>query len=106
VTIIVYEAGAPYIITVTANPNPVTAGGGDSEITANVKDAEGNPVTDGTEVNFSTTFGNLSSTLETTTGGFATTVLTLSSAGSATVTAECGPVSDTVFVTCPAVPTP
>jgi len=106
VTIIVYEAGAPYIITVTANPNPVTAGGGDSEITANVKDAEGNPVTDGTEVNFSTTFGSLSSTLETTTGGFATTVLTLSSAGSATVTAECGPVSDTVFVTCPAVPTP
>ena len=100
VTIKVYEAGAPYIITVTANPNPITSGNY-SDITANVKDAEGNPVTNGTEVHFSTTYGSLSSTLETTTGGSATTRLTLSSGDIATVTASSDSVSGNVTVTYP-----
>jgi len=106
VTIIVGEPGAPYEITVTATPTEVDPGGGDSAITANVKDAEGNAVTNGTTVTFGTTSGSLLATSVTTSGGFATTTLTLSSEGSATVTAVCGSVSDTVIVTCPPVPTP
>jgi len=106
VTIIVREAGAPYEITVTATPTEVDPGGGDSAITANVKDVEGNAVTDGTTVTFGTTSGSLLATSVVTSGGFATTTLTLSSEGSATVTAVCGSVSDTVIVTCPPVPTP
>jgi PKD repeat protein len=106
VTIIVNEPGAPYEITVTATPTEVDPGGGDSAITANVKDSEGNAVTNGTIVTFGTTSGSLLATSVPTLGGFATTTLTLSSEGSATVTAVCGSVSDTVIVTCPPVPTP
>ena len=106
VTVIVGEPGAPYEITVTATPTEVDPGGGDSAITANVKDAEGNAVTNGTIVTFGTTSGSLLATSVTTSGGFATTTLTLSSEGSATVTAVCGSVSDTVIVTCPPAPTP
>ncbi len=104
VTITVNEPGAPYEITVTATPTEVDPGGGDSAITANVKDAEGNPVTNGTTVTFGTTSGSLLATSVLTSGGFATTTLTLSSEGSATVTAVCGSVSDTVIVTCPPAP--
>lgn len=104
VTIIVGEPGAPYEITVTATPTEVDPGGGDSAITANVKDAEGNAVTNGTIVTFGTTSGSLLATSVPTLGGFATTTLTLSSEGSATVTAVCGSVSDTVIVTCPPAP--
>jgi PKD repeat protein len=106
VTITVSEPGAPSEITVTATPTEVDPGGGDSAITANVKDAEGNAVTNGTIVTFGTTSGSLLATSVPTLGGFATTTLTLSSEGSATVTAVCGSVSDTVIVTCPPVPTP
>jgi PKD repeat protein len=106
-TINVYEAGAPYTITVTANPTEVDPGGGDSTITADVRDWEGNPVTTGTTVTFGTNFGSLVSTnVFTNAAGLATTTLTLSSEGIATVTATCVPVSDTVNVTCPPVPTP
>ena len=106
IIITVREPGVPYEITLTATPTEVDPGGGDSAITANVKDVEGNPVTNGTIVTFGTTSGNLSETSVATSGGIATTTLTLSSEGSATVTAVCGTVSDTVIVTCPAVPTP
>jgi PKD repeat protein len=101
--IIVYEPGAPYEITVTATPTEVDPGGGDSAITANVKDWGGNPVTDLTIVTFGTTSGSLSETSVATSGGIATTTLRLSSEGSATVTAVCGSVSDTVIVICPPV---
>jgi PKD repeat protein len=101
VTITVNAAGVPSTITIEAVPTTVTAGG-TSAITVSVKDAEGNPVTNGTTVTFSTTFGTLSSYSETTLNGIATTVLTLPSTGSATVTAISGSVSNTVIVTCPA----
>lgn len=104
VTITVSEPGAPYEITVTATPTEVDPGGGDSAITANVKDVEGNPVANGTTVTFGTTSGSLLATSVLTSGGFATTTLTLSSEGSATVTAVCGSISDTVIVTCPPAP--
>jgi len=94
----------PSTITLTANPTAVaaaTAGGGTSIITATVKDAGGNPVTDGATVTFSTSLGTLSATSVTTINGIATTVLTLTASGSATVTAICAPASDTVVVACP-----
>lgn len=100
VIITVNAAGVPSEITLQADPNPVTAGGGTSQITATVKDAEGNPVIDGTVVTFSTDFGTLSSSSETTLNGIATTVLTFSSEGSATVTVISGSISNTVVVIC------
>jgi len=93
-------AGVPSTITIQAVPTTVTAATGSSAITVTVKDADGKPVTDGTAVTFSTTFGTLSSSSETTLNGIATTVLTFSSQGSATVTVISGSVSNTVVVTC------
>jgi len=91
----------PSTITLAANPTTVAAGGGTSIITATVKDASGNVVTDGATVTFSTSFGALSTSSATTINGIATTVLTLTASGSATVTAICAPASTTVVVTCP-----
>jgi PKD repeat protein len=109
VTITVNAAGVPSTITLQANPGTVTAGGGTSLITATVKDAGGNPVTDGTTVTFTTTSGNLSSYSETTVSGIATTTLTLANAGtetiSSTVGATSGAASANVVVYCPP-PTP
>ena len=109
VTITVNAAGVPSTITLQANPTTVTAGGGTSLITATVKDAGGNPVTDGTTVTFTTTTGNLTSYSETTVSGIATTTLTLSNAGtetiSSTVGATSGAASANVVVYCPP-PTP
>jgi PKD repeat protein len=109
VTIIVYASGLPSSITLQANPDTVNAGGGDSTIIAYVEDAEGNPVDDGTVVNFSTNLGILSSDSETTVDGFATTDLTLDNPSIedtiyATVTAISSPAVSDVTVTCP--PTP
>lgn len=107
VTITVYEAGVPSTITLQADPNPVTAGGGTSIITATVKDAGGDPVTNGTIVNFSVTPPGTLSGTTTTTGGIATTILTLSNPSPSTVTinstvgATSGAASDNVTVYCP-----
>jgi len=105
-TITVSVSGEPAEITLQAIPTTVDAGGGTSQIIATVKDAVGDPVSNGTDVTFSTTFGTLSSYSGTTTNGIATTILTLSSEGSATVTAISGSISKSVIVTCPPVPTP
>ncbi len=110
VTITVNAAGVPSTITLQAVPTTVTAGGGTSLITATVKDAGGNPVTDGTTVTFTTTSGNLTSYSETTVSGIVTTTLTLDNAGgtetiSSTVGATSGAASANVVVYCPP-PTP
>lgn len=106
VTITVNASGEPATITLQAIPLTVPAGGGTSQIIATVKDALGDPVADGLNVTFNTTFGSLSSYSETTSSGIATTVLTLSSEGSATVSAQCGSIINTVVVTCPPLPSP
>ena len=111
VTITVYEAGVPSTMTLQANPTTVTVGGGTSIITATVKDAGGNPVTDGTTVTFGATSpGILTDTSVTTTGGIATTTLTLTNSGtetiSSTVGATSGAANANVVVYCPPVPTP
>jgi len=108
-TIKVNAAGVPSTITLQANPTTVTAGGGTSLITATVKDAGGNPVTDGTIVTFTKTLGNLSSSSVSTVSGIAVTTLTLSNAGTETISSTVGATSGTasanVVVYCPA-PTP
>ena len=111
VTITVNASGLPSSITLQANPDTVNAGGGDSTIIAYVEDAVGNPVTNGTVVNFSTNLGSLSSNSETTLAGIATTVLTLSNPSTedtiyATVTAISSPAISDVTVTCPPTPAP
>jgi len=111
VTIKVYEEGVPSTMTLQADPTTITAGGGTSLITATVKDAGGNPVTDGTVVNFSATLPGTLSGTTTTTGGIATTTLTLSNPSPSTVTinstvgATSGAASDNITVYCPPVPT-
>jgi len=108
-TIKVNAAGVPNTITLQAIPTTVTAGGGTSLITATVKDAGGNPVTDGTVVTFTTTSGSLTSYSETTVSGIATTTLTLSNAGTETISSTVGATSGAAFanvvVYCPP-PTP
>jgi len=87
-------------ITLQAAPTIVTEETGSSAITATVKDADGNPVVDGTAVTFSSTYGTLSLTYTTTTDGIATTTLTFGAGdSSSTVTATSGTVSATVGVT-------
>ena len=93
-------SGVASAITLQAAPTTVTDITGSSTITATVKDANGNPVADGTPVTFSTTFGTLFSSYETTLDGIVTTELTFSAGdSSSTVTATSGSVSATVPVT-------
>jgi len=111
VTITVTESGLPNSMTLQANPDTVNAGGGVSTIIAYVEDASGNPVTDGTVVNFSTNLGVLSVDSDTTAAGFATTDLTLTNPSTdntiyAEVTAISSPVISYVTVTCPPTPAP
>jgi PKD repeat protein len=100
ITITVTASAAPSTIIIQAIPNPVTSATGSSAITVTVKDADGNPVPDGTNVSFLTTFGSLSSYAETTLNGIVTTVLTFSAEGSATVTAISGSITNAVVVNC------
>jgi len=110
VTITVNTAGVPSTITMLASPTTVTPGGGTSLITATVKDAGGNPVTDGTVVTFSATPPGTLSGTTTTTGGIATTTLTLTNPSPSTVTisSTVGAISGTananVVVSCPPIP--
>ena len=93
-------SGVASAITLQAAPATVAiTEANTSTITATVKDADGNPVPDGTAVTFSTTLGTLSSTSETTTNGVVTTILTYTGVGAVTVTAYSGAVSSTVLVT-------
>ena len=103
VIITVNVSGEPAGITLQAVPTEIDIGEA-SQIIATVKDSGGNPVSNGTNVSFSTTAGTLSSYSETTTSGIATTILTMSSEGIATVFAQSGAIINTVIVTCIAAP--
>jgi hypothetical protein len=59
--------GPPADITVTADPASIPVGGSTSTIQANVTDAGGNPVADGTVVTFTTSLGSVSPYTSTTT---------------------------------------
>lgn len=87
----VLGAGQPFTVTVTAAPLVAQAGGADVTIMADVVDAAGIPVPDGTTVDFSTTLGSLAPASAETTGGKASVKLSPgTAAGSATVIAQSG----------------
>ncbi|MGA9347654.1 MAG: invasin domain 3-containing protein, partial [Anaerolineae bacterium] len=83
--------GLPFSISVTAFPAYIPVGGATSSITATVKDQYGNNVTNGTNVDFTTTLGTLSPSSDTTIEGMAGTTLTSEEdIGTARVTAISG----------------
>jgi hypothetical protein len=93
-------AGAPNRIILTADTTIIPIAG-ETVITAEVLDEDGNSVADGTAVNFTT---NLSGTgvtpIATTTGGVATAIFSAGTrAGVVTVTATAGVVAATISVT-------
>jgi sugar lactone lactonase YvrE len=93
-------AGPPANITVSADPTSIPVGGFTSTIQANVTDAYGNPVADGTVVTFTTSLGTISPYTAYTVYGVAIATLTSGSTpGTATVTARSGSVVDTTSVT-------
>jgi hypothetical protein len=63
------------LLTVSANPSEITSTTGTSTITAVVRRANGQPVTPGTEVRFSTTLGTIDPVAETNSSGVATATL-------------------------------
>jgi uncharacterized repeat protein (TIGR01451 family) len=90
----------PASINLSAAPPSIAADGTTfTTITADVRDAGGNPVLDGTSVTFSTDLGTLSAPSATTTGGIAQVQLVSSTTpGTATVTGTAGSVSNNVYV--------
>jgi uncharacterized Zn ribbon protein len=98
-------AGPPYAIEVTADPTYIPIGGAVSHITAMVKDRYDNNVTNGTNVDFITTLGNVSPSSDSTEEGMAETTLTSElNKGTARVTAISGPAQgwvDVVFTVGP-----
>ena len=106
VNVVMTGGGGVGSLTVTANPTSITAdGSSSSSITATLKDASGNPVTQGTSVTFTTTLGTFSngSTTYTTstadeTGVVVTSLIAGTTAGTAKVTVSSGGVSQPVNV--------
>jgi len=100
-TAVILKVGAAARIkSLKADPATLPAGGGQTAtITAEVTDAEGNPVANGTVVNFTTTLGTIGQSA-TTMNGVATTVLTPGQeVGTAIVVASVGGVSRQTQVT-------
>lgn len=94
-----FVSGAPSSLVLTRAPDSVPADGAAfSTLQATVTDAGGNPVVDGTVVNFATTLGTLSGATASTVGGVASVTLRSTWAGTATVTATAGSASGTTTV--------
>jgi adhesin/invasin len=102
--VVTFTPALPAAITLTANPPSIPADGTASTITAVVRDANGNPVPDGTEVVFVTDFGEFTvGSMEqrvTTTNGQAVVMLRsrYGLAGTAHVSATSGNIIQTVAV--------
>ena len=98
--------GQPAVVSLSADPPAITANGTDEAlITADVQDAYGNAVADGSPVLFSTSRGTLNPLQVPTVNGQAQTTLTAGTvAGTAVVTGACGAAAGTVQV--PLVPGP
>jgi len=92
--------GPPYTVELKADPEVLSVDGS-SELTAEVKDQYGNPVSDGTEVTFTTSLGSVGSetVVKETVGGVATATLSSEEPGVAVVTATSDSRLDTVVVT-------
>jgi len=90
----------PAELTVSADPTSIPADGtSTSTITVLVGDADGNPVPDGTPVDFTTSLGLIVPGTAQTTGGIVTATLHAGTVvGTATVTVEVGTLTETVDV--------
>ncbi len=103
--IVKFAAGPPFTIGVMAHPTYIPIGGATSRITVTVKDRHGNNVTNGTNVDFFTTLGNVSPSSDATMDGMAATTLTSGIiVGTARVNAISGPAEgwvDVVFTVGP-----
>ena len=100
---VVFTAGGPHTVTVTAHPTSIPIGGFTSTITATVVDQHSNPVADTTPVTFTTSLGKFTNDQITyttcTTNGVATAILTSENVtGTATITATADGVSGTTTV--------
>lgn len=97
-------APAPASITSTATPTTITVMG-TSNVTAMVKDGSGNPVVDGTQINFSlsdSSYGTLSNPLADTSGMTGSAMITFTAAnkaGTVIVTAATGSVKGSTTIT-------
>ncbi len=90
-------AGAPFTLTLQANPTSLTVGSS-SALTATVTDQFGNFVANGSGVTFATNLGNLLPPPRTTTNGVATSSISSTLAGTALITATSGAAQDTASV--------
>ncbi len=93
---VVFTPGAPFTVTLQANPasRPV---GSTSALTATVVDRYNNPVANATTVTFTSNIGTVLSP-RTTTNGIATSSISSTLAGTAVITATSGTASDTAAV--------
>jgi uncharacterized repeat protein (TIGR01451 family) len=92
-----FRPGPPAALTLDTTSSRVTTGES-VEVRAAVSDRFGNPVRDGTPVDFGTTLGTLNEPQANTVGGIARVVLSSQAAGQATVTAVTGSASGAVQV--------
>ncbi len=105
---VTFEAGAPYTVTLEADPASILVGGFTSVLTVTAVDQYDNNVADGTSVLFETSLGSVGSVTVTqlTVSGVATATLTSGeTAGTAMITATAGSeVATTVVTFTPDVP--
>ncbi len=99
-TIDVPFQGMAAALTLTATPAAIVAdGAATSRIDAEVRDAAGNTVADGTTVTFDTTLGTIEATATTVNGIASATLTSAQQAGTADVTATVNGLSQTITVT-------
>jgi adhesin/invasin len=95
---VTFTPGVPANLSLIAAPGALQVGNL-SALTATATDQFGNPVADGTLVNFSTNLGVATPTVAATVNGVATATLSSTVAGLATVTATVGSLNATALVT-------
>jgi hypothetical protein len=88
---------APATLLITASPVSTTIGN-TVMVTATVQDQYGNPVYDGTNVNFSSSLAGTTINPATTVNGVAVTTLASTAAGTTTVTASAGFANDNIMI--------
>jgi adhesin/invasin len=96
--LVTFTPGVPANLSLIAAPGALQVGNL-SALTATATDQFGNPVADGTLVNFSTNLGVATPTVAATVNGVATATLSSTVAGLATVTATVGSLNATALVT-------
>ncbi|RKZ90664.1 MAG: hypothetical protein DRR19_09415 [Candidatus Parabeggiatoa sp. nov. 1] len=95
-----FQPSEPSSLRLSTSANSLSFNSADVPITAVVKDAQGNPVKDGTHVNFTTTLGIITELVPTNNKGSAEAQFTPNmQAGLATITATAGSATDSITLT-------